>query len=60
MCQPSTSRDLDFTQPISKLQTDLAYGLWYYYSLDLPDTPQRVAKVVLHILEQKGYDINER
>ena len=55
----SISKVQDSTQPISEVQTAIAYGLWHYYQLDLPDTPQRVARVILHVLEKKGYTINE-
>ena len=38
----------------------IARGLWAAYETMLPDTPARVAKVVIASLEQNGYVISER
>lgn len=36
----------------------IAKGLWSAYDTMLPDTPARVAKVVIASLEQNGFTIN--
>ena len=36
----------------------IARGLWDAYETGLPDTPARVAKVVIAALEKDGYSIN--
>jgi hypothetical protein len=36
----------------------IARGLWAAYETSLPDTPARVAKVVIAALEKKGLTIN--
>jgi hypothetical protein len=38
----------------------IARGLWAAYETGLPDTPARVAKVVIASLEKNGYVISER
>ena len=53
------SREVDFTVQTTEAEMALAYGLWDYYNLNLPDTPRRVAMVVSHILNEKGYSIYE-
>ena len=35
----------------------IARGLWAAYETMLPDTPARVAKVVIASLEQNGYSV---
>jgi hypothetical protein len=36
----------------------IARGLWAAYETMLPDTPARVAKVVIASLEENGFTIN--
>ena len=36
---------------------DLAVGLWFAYEYSLPDTPVRVARTALFILEREGWII---
>jgi hypothetical protein len=36
----------------------IARGLWAAYEMDLPDTPARVAKVIIAALEKEGLTIN--
>jgi hypothetical protein len=38
-----------------KLQAGIAHALWAYYEYGLPDTPGRMAKVVMAYLEREGY-----
>jgi hypothetical protein len=47
-------------QDVQALKLDLAKGLWSAYEESLPDTPARVADVILFILNQKGYTIGTR
>ena len=42
---------------VPSIKLDLAKGLWTAYEESLPDTPARVADVILYILNQKGYKI---
>ena len=42
---------------VQSLKLDLARGLWSAYEESLPDTPARVADVILYILKEKGYTI---
>ena len=37
-----------------------AKGLWAAYETNMPDTPARVAKVVLSALEKEGYYVGLR
>lgn len=52
-----TSKVQDFTQPISDAEKTLAYGLWSYYETDMPDTPIRVARVMLYVLNKNGFEV---
>ena len=54
------SKALDFTQQTTEAEQALAHGLWAHYNINLPDTPKRVAMAINHILNEKGYEINER
>lgn len=44
---------------LPSLKLDLARGLWTAYEESLPDTPARVADVILYILNEKGYSIGK-
>lgn len=39
------------------LEKLIAKQLWHYFEFELPDTPQRVAKALLVILEKSNYTI---
>jgi hypothetical protein len=54
------SKVVDFTQQTTEAEKALAHGLWAYYNINLPDTPRRVAMAVNYILNERGYEINER
>jgi hypothetical protein len=47
-------------QDVPSIKLELARGLWSAYEMALPDTPARVAQVILRILEEKGYEIGKR
>lgn len=41
------------------VQSILANGLWRAFEYDSPESPARVAKAVLIILERAGYEIRK-
>jgi hypothetical protein len=39
------------------LEKLIAKQLWHYFEFELPDTPQRIAKALLFIVDKGGYTI---
>jgi hypothetical protein len=43
----------------SDLEKHISKQLWNYFEFELPDTPQRVARALLVIVEKGGYVITK-